>query len=113
VSLLHLSLHTCYSCKGKKPHKVADYFAKWAKMGVKQQISFLKSCFLLDEADRIEVMQSYIDEIEVFICILSPTTSPLPSYTDYYTISLYPIARQIALIKTIRLVKLCHGRVNT
>ena len=41
-------------------------------MGVKQQISFLKSCFLLDEVDRVEVMQSYADEIEV----TSPTSHP-------------------------------------
>jgi hypothetical protein len=34
-------------------------------MGGKPQISFLKSCFLLDEDDRVEVMQSYADEIDV------------------------------------------------
>jgi hypothetical protein len=65
----------------REKHKVADTYAKWGKMGVKQQISFLKSCFLLDEVDRVEVMQSYADEIEVFICFASPTTAPLPHPT--------------------------------
>ncbi len=42
-------------------------------MGVKQQISFIKSCYVLDEVDRCDVMETYyVHEIEVFICFVSP-----------------------------------------
>ncbi len=30
----------------------------------KQQISFLKSCFLLEESDKVAVMQGYADDVE-------------------------------------------------
>ena len=43
--------------KGKRPPKVADTYSKWSKMTNTQQISFLKSCFLLDEGDKVAIME--------------------------------------------------------
>ncbi len=54
-------------CKGKKPLKVSDTYGEWANMVVKQHISIIQSCFLLDEVDRIDIMQSYAHDIEVHI----------------------------------------------
>ncbi len=52
-------------------------------MGVKQQISFIKSCYVLDEVDRCDVMETYVHDIEVFIYFASPLTLPFPSSANY------------------------------
>ncbi len=46
-------------------------------MTAKQQITFIKSCFLLDESDRVIAMQSYADDIEVFPCMYDVCNSYL------------------------------------
>jgi hypothetical protein len=53
------------SSKGKRPHKLFNTCSKWPKMTNKQQISFLKSCFLLDEADTVAIMEGYAETLRL------------------------------------------------
>ena len=72
------------SSKGKRPHKVADTYSKWSKMTNKQQISFLKSCFLLDEGDRVAIMEVYADDVEnLRLKKLEKTREAKPRASEY------------------------------
>ncbi len=50
----------------------------------KQQISFIKSCFLLDECDKVAIMEGYADDVEKLrLKKLEKTREAKPRATEY------------------------------
>ena len=50
----------------------------------KQQISFLKSCFLLDEGDKVAIMEGYADDVEKLrLKKLEKTREAKPRASEY------------------------------